>query len=180
MARLIMANDITERQRMEAALRKSEEHFRSLTDNALDLISIIGLNRKIRYQSPSSERALGYRPEELVGKRIFDFVHPDDADSLGEALGLIIGNPGVAYSAEFRFRHRDGSWRLLEAIGKMPVDDWGTGGIVVNSRDITERKHLQQQLIQSEKLAALGKLISGIAHELNNPLTSVIGYTQLV
>jgi PAS domain S-box-containing protein len=179
-ARLAMSNDITERKRMESALRKSEEHFRSLTENALDLISVIDLNRNIRYQSPSSERALGYTPEQLVGKSIFDFVHPDDAISLGEALDSIIGSPGLAYSVEFRFRHHDRSWRLLEAIGKMPASDSGAGGIVVNSRDITERKFLQEQLIQSEKLAALGKLISGIAHELNNPLTSVIGYTQLV
>jgi two-component system NtrC family sensor kinase len=179
-ARLVMANDITERQRMEAALRVSEEHFRSLTENALDLISVIDLNRKIRYQSPSSRRALGYAPDELVGKSIFDFVHPDDAECLAEALDLIVRNPGHAHSVEFRFRNSDQGWRLLEAIGKTPVNEWGTGGIVVNSRDITERKFLQQQLIQSEKLAALGRLISGIAHELNNPLTSVIGYTQLV
>src|SRR5262249_21727882 len=167
-----MAVDITERKRMEGALRKSEEHFRSLTENALDLISIIDLNRRIRYQSPSSDRALGYRTDELVGRKLLDFVHPDDANNLKDVLDLIIGNPGVAYSAEFRFRHRDGTWRLLEAIGKVPANESGTGGIVVNSRDITERKYLQQQLIQSEKLAALGKLISGIAHELNNPLTS--------
>src|SRR5262249_45893686 len=179
-ARLVMALDITERRRMEAALRKSEEHFRSLTENALDLISVIDLNRKIRYQSPSSEKALGYAPEDLVGKKLLDFVHPGDADSLSDALDMIIGNPGVAYSAEFRFRHRNGTWRLLEAIGKIPTNESGIGGIVVNSRDITERKYLQQQLVQSEKLAALGKLISGIAHELNNPLTSVVGYTQLV
>jgi two-component system NtrC family sensor kinase len=179
-ARLVMAVDITERKRMEAALRKSEEHFRSLTENALDLISIIDLDRRVRYQSPSSERALGYAPDELVGKRMFDFVHPDDAESLGYALDLIVASPGVAYSAEFRFHHRDGSWRVLEAIGKMPANESGTAGIVLNSRDITERKYLQEQLIQSEKLAALGRLISGIAHELNNPLTSVIGYTQLV
>src|SRR5262249_27704494 len=109
-ARLVMAVDVTQRKEMEAALRKSEEHFRSLTENALDLIGIIDLNGTICYQSPSSERALGYAPQELVGRRIFDFVHPDDLDGLHAAVNQIIGHPGVAYSAEYRFRSRDGSW----------------------------------------------------------------------
>ncbi|MGH9764201.1 MAG: PAS domain S-box protein, partial [Blastocatellia bacterium] len=176
----VTCNDVTNRRSMETALRRSEAHFRSLIDNALDLITIVDGSGLMLYQSPSIERTLGYKPEELNGKSAFDFIHPEDAATVSEALGKIIEAPGATESSVFRFRHLDGSYRVLEAIGKTAPDNTGISGVVVNSRDITERRQLQEQLIRSEKLAAMGQLVSGVAHELNNPLTSVIGFTQLM
>src|SRR5579864_2977127 len=98
----------TERGRAVEALERREEHYRSLIEHSLDLISILNVDGTIRYVSPSHERVLGYRLEEFVGQNVFDFVHSDDLPGIKEAFKLADG----AASLEFRFRHKDGSWRM--------------------------------------------------------------------
>jgi PAS domain S-box-containing protein len=142
--------DITTRKQAEQALRRSEEHFRSLIENASDIITIVNADGTIRYKSPSLERLLGYKPEELIGKSAFDLVHPDDLSSVLSIFKDGIQNPGALVLAEFRYRHKDGSWRTLESIGKTIVEDSGQVCMIVNSRDITERKQAEKALRESE------------------------------
>ncbi len=145
-----VGRDITEHKRIEEAMRHSEEQFRTIIENSLDIITILNDDGTMRYESPSVERVLGYKPDEMIGQNAFGFVHPDDLPHVLSAFGEILKNPGVAQAAEFRFRHQDGSWRIFESIGKQLANGSGETLVVVNSRDLTERKQAEEALLASE------------------------------
>ena len=140
-----------DRRRTEDALRRSEEHFRSLIENASDIVTIVGENGVFRYASPSVERVLGYSPSELLERSAFDYVHHDDIPAVGEALARAIGHPGRAQTAQFRFRARDGSWRSLEAVGQARLEPGGTAQLIVNARDVTERRRQERALRENKE-----------------------------
>jgi two-component system NtrC family sensor kinase len=166
--------DVTERRRAAEALRRSEEHFRALIDNARDMIFVLDDRGIVRYVSPSVERLTGYRSDELIGRPALARIHPDDRAAVRTALAT----PGFPGSLAYRAMCKDGSWQTIEAIGtQIPGAD---AGIVVNARDVTERKRLEGQLAQTEKLAAMANLLAGVAHELNNPLSIVTGHATLL
>ena len=131
--------DVTDRRRAVDALRESEEYFRSLIDNALDVIMIVDAGGAIRYGSPSLERLLGYKPQEVVEDAVFDYVHPEDGEAVRRMFTAMVHGSGSA-SAEFRVRHRDGSWRHMEAIGSDLSNHPSVAGLLVQMRDVTERK----------------------------------------
>ena len=128
------------RRQAEKALQKSEERFRSLVQYASDIIVVIDAEGRILYESPAVERILGYAPGERIGKKAFDLVHPDDADRMAEIVSEFSGLSGTQMTVEYRVRARDGSWKCFEAVGQNLLQDPNVGGIVVNSRDVTERK----------------------------------------
>jgi PAS domain S-box-containing protein len=182
-----VSEDITERKQAEEALQHSERYFRSLIEHSLDIITIVDREGIIRYESPSVARVLDYQPAELVGRDAFELVHPDDVERVRQTFAEGASTPGTVASIRFRFRAKDGTWRHLEAVGRNLLDDPTVRGIVVNSRDITERvrgnEELQRQreaLHQTEKLAAMGSLLAGVAHELNNPLAVILGQVALL
>jgi len=135
----------------EEALRRSEEHFRSLIENASDIVTIVGENGVFRYASPSVERVLGYAPSDLLERNAFDFVHPHDIPIVGEALARAIHNPGSPQAAQFRFRAQDGAWRVLEAVGQARVDPGGSAQLIVNARDVTERQRQERALRENKE-----------------------------
>ena len=182
-----LEQEIAERQHAEAVLRRSEAHLRSLIENASDIIAILDAQGILRYVSPSAERVLGYPPQQVLGKQVAALVHADDVAEVNTTSLEALNSPGVTRSVTFRLRHRDGSWRICEAIGKNLLDDPAVCGFVVHTRDITERKQAEEQLqrqqevlAQSEKLAAMGSLLAGVAHELNNPLSVVVMEADLL
>jgi len=140
-----------DRARTEAALRSSEEHFRSLIENASDIVTVVGDNGVFRYASPSVERVLGYGPSELLERNAFDYVHPDDMALVTEALARAIQRPGTPQAAQFRFRARDGSWRLLDAVGQARAEHSGSAHLIVNARDVTERQRQERALRENKE-----------------------------
>ncbi len=132
-----------ERQRSLRELERSEQRFRSLLENALDIIMVIGLDGAVSYSSPSVERVLGYGPDQLTGTRAFDYVHPQDVFAVMGALQAAAGRG--TQTVECRVRCRSGEYRVLEAMGRR-MDDPASDGIVINARDITERKLGEEQL----------------------------------
>jgi diguanylate cyclase (GGDEF)-like protein/PAS domain S-box-containing protein len=134
-----------------ARVRYSEERYRALTQNSSDLVTVMETAGIVRYQSPAIERMLGYSSEELLGKNAFDYVHPHDLQRVKMAYDEGLKDPGRQPSAEYRFRHKDGSWRWLESVGANLIQEPGVGGYVVNSRDITRRKEAEDRLREAEK-----------------------------
>ncbi|MBC7922764.1 MAG: PAS domain S-box protein [Ferruginibacter sp.] len=173
-----------EKNRAIEALRKSEEHFRTLIENSTDLVNILDSSHTITYSSPSIEKLLGYTPAEMNNKPIFSFIHPEDTHCVSNSLLKELVDPGLVQTAEFRFQHKDGSWRHLESVGKAYRDDLGNVNIIINSRDMTDRKRAEEKLIQQnielEKInAELDHFVYSASHNLRAPLTSVLGLIKL-
>ena len=148
---LAMITDITKRKHAERQLQESEERFRSLIENTSDIITILGTDGTVLYQSPSVTRVLGYEQEELLGHNVFLYIHPDDVEPLIRVFEYGIRIPGYTDSRVFRFRHKDQSWRTLEGVGKNLVDVPGVSGILVSSRDLTDKMRLQRQLDEAAR-----------------------------
>jgi len=146
MLALIVSSLSDARRRAERKLRQREEHFRLLIENTSDLVTILEADGKIRYQSPSVERVLGYEAKELLGQNVFSLVCPDDQARVTAKFQSGVTKPGATSPpVELRFRAKDGSWRTLESVGKNLLQEPGIGGIVIHSRDITARKQLARE-----------------------------------
>jgi len=156
------------------------EYFRALIEQAQDIIAVLDAAGAIRYASPSVFRLLGYAPEELIGLLMVEMLHPDDVEPTLRvfAEGVATGIGGRLL--ELRVRHKDGTYRILEAIGRYLLDDPLVHGVVINARDVTERRSLERQLLQAQKMEAVGRLAGGVAHDFNTALTAILGYAGLL
>ncbi|MEP7324428.1 MAG: EAL domain-containing protein [Gemmatimonadota bacterium] len=130
----------------ENAARQNEMRFRSLVQNSSDVIFILEPDATLRFVSPSVWRVFGYDPVRLLGARLSEFVHPDDLNELRGFLADAVGRGGVTQPSEWRMRRPDGSWLHAETIGTNLMADPAVSGIVLNVRDVSERKQLEQQL----------------------------------
>jgi len=144
-------SDITNSQESEKALRASEKRFRALVEKSQDAIALLDAEGTIIYASPSTYAVLGYTPEEFFGRKARLEIHPDDFSRVNDLFQEIKTGPGKSYSTELRYPHKDGTWRYLEGIAINRLDDPAVQAIVVNYRDVTQRKAAEAALRESEE-----------------------------
>ena len=171
--------DITARKQTEISLRESESRYRLITENMSDILMLLDSLGKILYASPSLGRVLGTPTKSYEEGSLLRLIHPEDRDEVMRRYQQIL-NKNPSTRMEARFLHANGNWVLIEGIGT-PV--FGSHGeinhFIIVGRDITDKKRTEEQLAQSEKLAIVGELAAGVAHEIRNPMTSIKGFIQL-
>jgi two-component system, cell cycle sensor histidine kinase and response regulator CckA len=154
-----------------------DQHYKAVFENAIDLITFVDADGDVLFDSPSIERMLGVSPAERLGRSIFDLIHPEDLPRARAAFATAMAMRRATPFIELRLRHKDGRWRMFESVGSY-VEDGGVRMGIVHSRDITDRKHLEEQLRHAQKMEALGRLTGAIAHDFNNLLTVILGYAE--
>ena len=196
-AELVQTNEelkaqIIERGQVEEKLRASEEYHRALIENAMDIVSVVEADGTIRSVSPAVTRMLGYTPEECVGRSIDTIIHHDDLPALKAAFLEALQGRRVSATLEYRSQRKDGSWRLLESTARNLLQDPAVNGIVVNIRDITDRRRVddslrrtEAELLHSQALqrALMARLLtsqeeerSRIARELHDDLNQKLAF----
>ncbi len=172
------AGDRRRRREAESALDEAQERYRVLVDNAADVIGVLDTAGRMQFVSPSVRRTLGWEPDELAGRPVLEFVHPDDVEPVRAHLGEAMAEGSLSPLERIRVRHRDGSWRIFEGSGAHVAAFGGTPQLIVTARDITDRVQLEEQLNQAQKMEAIGQLAGGVAHDFNNLLTVILGYSS--
>jgi len=143
---VVTTRDVTDRHEAEVAVRDSEARFRSLVQRSYDVIAVCDPTGTVLYVTPSVEAVLGFKPEEIIGTSGYEFLYPGDRDELAASLGRLIEGTSPQRAVEFRAVHKDGTLRYVELVPTNLVDDPSVGGIVLNVRDITERKRAEEEL----------------------------------
>jgi len=174
------------RHRMELELKASESRMRAIIEHALELVVILDRSGLVAYSSPSAARILGYQAGERLGTSAIDLIHPEDRLTYAAVLQELLQEPGASRTLEIRVLHKDGKAKLMEAVSHNALDVPGVHGIVINARDITERRQveierqtMEAKVQQAQKLESLGVLAGGIAHDFNNLLMGIMGHAGL-
>jgi len=176
---LAVQRDVTTRKATEAALRESEARYRALAEAAHDSIFIVGSDGRIEYANAISMERFQFRVEDAIGKRLFDVFAPEAAADMWKALSSVVST-GTCQYFENRFEGPDGDLWLGTWLVPLSRDATETAAVMGVARDITERKRLEREFAQAQKMEAVGRLAGGVAHDFNNLLTVIVGYADIL
>ncbi|MBI1795269.1 MAG: PAS domain S-box protein [Chloroflexi bacterium] len=185
----LAAIDITERKQAEDTLMNREKRFRALIENGVDYISLLAADGSLLWENPSAVHMLDYAENQFLGRNILQLIHPDDLSWVQTKFANLVRTPGSQERASFRLRHRDGSWRWIEAVVTNLLNDPSVEAIVVNYHDITEHRQAEEKLRESEEKFRktfmtspdsinINRLQDGMYVSINSGFTKTMGYTE--
>src|SRR6202163_1590166 len=173
--------DVTASRVMERRLHQQQEFARRLIDSFPDLIFVLDNAASYTFVSPRVMEVLGFEPEEIRETELGARTHPEDRGASRALYDQILARRETFASVEARVRNKKGEWPRLRFHFSPFFDEMDKiDGVIISGRDVTDLQRLEEQLIQAEKLAAMGQMLAGVAHELNNPLTAILGVTELL
>ncbi|MFP8957823.1 histidine kinase N-terminal 7TM domain-containing protein [Natrialbaceae archaeon A-CW3] len=167
---VLMLRDVTEQ-------RRAEKRFQALIENVSDVVTVVDESGTITYASPSVRTVTGYEPDAIVGTALLDLVHDDDQRDAAAAFDILLEHPGDEPRFEYRVRHRDGSWIVFEGVAANLLENDIVGGIVINSRDVTERNERERELERTNR--RLDEFAGVLSHDLRTPLHLATTYARL-
>ncbi len=175
----VSSRDATELRRLAEQLHARDEEFRALSEHATDMVFRVSRDGAILFATPSVERLLGWKIDDLIGRSVLMFCASDDTESVRRVFHDTQFGPAVPRPLLFRFRHHAGGVRLLEGVATIATAASGESTLIINARDVTEHRTLEAELRQRQRGASVGRLVAGVAHDFNNVLTAIFGMASL-
>ena len=178
---LTLAAALYERQKAEEDIKNKEARFRSLVENSFEVIAMIDTQAKVLYTSPPTKNILGYDNSELLGHSMFEWMHPEDIPGVFEIFQGLLKTPGAIASAKCRMLRKDGVWRWMEGSGHNLLHDPAIGAVVINYRDVTERKLLQERFEQAVEYSPVANIMvskEGQIQLVNKSTEALFGYSR--